>query len=199
MAAAKELLGDHHAWEPESVWLSLKERDIDLGSPNRAKLMAAVALIFVPSFYWDGIVFEKTALAFDGSVPNPDALEEASSGQLAWAVEEAAWIVAMNHGEAQVFQHEPAAYAAVVLHREGMVLAPRQLSFAQDLLDEMNRGAKDLKESVREKWEALKGVGLATRSYGETPEDVQLARLAAVERHVRERDEAAGTEVASLK
>jgi hypothetical protein len=199
MLAAKELLGDHHSWEPESVWLSLKERGIDLSEANRSKLMAAVALVYVPSFYWDGVVFEKTALALDGVVGNPDALEEATSAQLAWAVEEAGWIARINHLDTPVFQHEPSAYAAVVLHREGMVLAPRQLSFAQELLDEMNRrGDRDLKERVRERWDAMKGEGLAGHTYGEDPEGVQLARLAAVELHVQERDDAAGSEASRL-
>lgn len=199
MVAAKEIFGDHHSWEPESVWMSLVAKGIDLSESNRCKLMAAVALVYVPSFYWDGIVFEKTAIAFDSRPPNPDALEEAMSAQLAWAVEEASWIVALNQGEKQDFQHEPAAYAAVIMHREGMVLAPQQLSFAQELLDGMNRDAKDLKERVKAAWEGLDKATLASRTYAETPEDVQLARLAAIELHVRERDEAAGTEVASLR
>lgn len=199
VAATKEILGEHNAWEPESIWLSLSAKGIDVSEANRAKLMAAITLHYVPSFYWDGIVFEKTAIAFDGHAPNPDALEEATSAQLAWAVEEAAWIVAMNHDDPHEFQHEPAAYAAVIMHREGMVLAPKQLTFAQKLLDEMNRGDKDIKDKVKSAWESLDKATLAGHHYSESPEDVQLARLAAIELHVRERDESAGTEVASLK
>src|SRR6266542_3699820 len=84
LAAAQSLLGEFIAWEPETLWLELERRGLEVPVPNRAKLQAALALVLVPSFYWDAVVFEKTALAFDHIVPNPDALEEASSAPLAW-------------------------------------------------------------------------------------------------------------------
>src|SRR5262245_26129015 len=85
LAAAQQLLGEESiAWEPETLWLEMERRGLDVPLPNRAKLHAALALVLVPSFYWDAVVFEKTALAFDHVVPNPDALEEATAAQLAW-------------------------------------------------------------------------------------------------------------------
>ena len=98
LAAAQSLLGEFIAWEPETLWLELERRGLEVPVPNRAKLQAALALVLVPSFYWDAVVFEKTALAFDHVVPNPGALEEATPAQLAWAAKEAARIVA-HHGD----------------------------------------------------------------------------------------------------
>lgn len=195
--AAKEILGEFYAWEPESIWLTLTRQGVEVPDVNRAKLLAALTLYTVPSFYWDGIVFEKTALAFDGVIPNPEVLEEATSAQLAWAVKEAAWVKAYFNDPAVEFQHEPKAYAAVVMHREGLVLAPAALEFAQALLEQMNRGGVD-KTDTEKAWAAIDKKTLATHTFSETPADVQLARLAAIELYVREREVRAKVDLARL-
>lgn len=190
MRAAHVALGDFLAWEPESIWLELDRQGVAVPEGNRARIMAAVALRLVPSFYWDGVVFEKTAIALDGVLPNPDILEEASPARLAWAVVEAAWIIKDAREASWEFQHEPRAYAAVVLHRAGFVLAPEQLSFAQHWLSrERHDGA--LLEEVTARWRGVSKDHLEQLSLGESPVDVQIARLAAVELHVRARRSAA--------
>jgi hypothetical protein len=186
MKAAHALLGDFLTWEPESIWLELQHQGVDLPEGNRAKIQAAVALHLVPSFYWDGIVFEKTALAFDGMVPNPEILEEASPGKLAWAVIEAAWVIRLAKNATWEFNSEPRAYAGVILSRAGFVLAPEQLAFAQPVLDR-ERFHKHLHDEVKERWAQVSKDNLTALSLQETPVDVQIARLAAVELHVRER------------
>jgi len=208
LAAVKELLGECWHWEPETLWLELVAAGADPPVSNRAKIQAGVALMFVPAFYWDGIVFEKTALAFDGHPANPDRLEEAEPSQLAWAIEEAAQIVAW-HGDAPwSFVHEPTAYAAVIMHREGLVLAPSQLAFAQDNLDGLN--CKDLtegetcpttpiKKDAEKAWTALDKESMDAHAFPETPVGVQLARLAVIELHCRERRRQAAADLASLR
>lgn len=195
MVAAHTLLGDFLAWEPESVWMEMQHQGIDIPVENRAKLMAAIALRLVPSFYWDAVVFEKTALAFDDAPPNPDILEEASPARLAWAVEEAAWIIRVAKDASWEFGHEPRAYAGVVLARAGFVLAPAQLAFAQSALDR-ERFHGHLLEETRERWAAVDKARLADLVLHETPVDVQIARLAAVELHVRARRERAERDLA---
>jgi len=187
LVTLKNLLGDCWGWEPESIWLELGNRNIQVPASNQAKILAGITLYFTPSFYWDAGVFEKTALAFDGHAPNPDILEEASSAELAWAVREAARIVAAHGDEPHSFMHEPAAYAAVVMHREGLVLAPEELAFAQDLLDGLNHaGAKTLKEETQKAWPAIDKTSIAGHAFPETPHGVQLARLAAIELYLQE-------------
>lgn len=186
MAAAKAQLGDFLAWEPESIWLELDRQGVDLPAENRAKIMAGIALRLMPSFYWDGIVFEKTALAFDGLLPNPDILEEASPARLAWAVVEADWIIRAAKDASWEWGHEPRAYAGVVLARAGFVLAPEQLSFAQNALDR-ERPSTHLLDEVKQRWAGVDKNGLEKLTLHETPVDVQIARLAAVELHVRDR------------
>lgn len=198
MLATRHVVGDFHDWEPETLWLTLERDGIEVPPCNRDKLQAGIALLFVPSFYWDGIVFEKTGIAFDCYEANPDALEEASSAQLAWAVKEAAWIITQHDGTPHQFEHEPKAYAAAVMHREGLVLAPEQLSFAQEALDRFNVN-NALRTRIEERWKALDKANLATASFDETQEGVQLARLAAIELHVCERESSAARDLALLR
>ncbi len=195
--AATATIGEWLAWEPESVWLECERQGVNLPTENRAKLMAAQTLRLVPSFYWDAIVFEKTALAFDGVMPLPEILEEASPARLAWAVVEAAWIIRESGEASWEFQHEPRAYTAVVLNRAGYVLAPDQLSFAQTCLNR-ERHHGHLLEDVRARWARVGKDHLGQLTLGETPEDVQIARLATVELHVRERRVAAERALARL-
>jgi hypothetical protein len=197
MKATHALLGDFLAWEPESIWLELQHQGVDLPVENRAKLQAAIALRLVPTFYWDGIVFEKTALAFDGLVPNPDILEEASPARLAWAVVEAGWIIRQAKDTAWEIGSEPRAYAGVVLNRAGFVLAPEQLAFAQSALSR-ERFHTHLLEEVRDRWAKIDKAKLSQLTLQETPVDVQIARLAAVELHVRERREHAERDLARV-
>lgn len=195
--AATKLLGDFLEWEPESIWLELHHHGVDVPEENRGKLMAALTLRLVPGFYWDGIVFEKTAVALDGYLPHPDILEEATPAQLAWAVEEAAWILRLAREPAWEFQHEPRAYAGVVLARAGFVLAPEQLNFAQQALDRQTHAAK-LRDDVVERWARVSKDHLEQLSLGEDHVDVQIARLAAVELHVRTKRRAAEQELSRL-
>ena len=197
LKAAHAVLGDFLAWEPESIWLEMERQNLDLPIENRAKLGAAIALRLMPSFYWDAIVFEKTALAFDDAPPNPDILEEASPARLAWAVVEADMIIRTGHETAWEFGHEPRAYAGVVLARAGFVLAPEQLSFAQTALDR-ERHHTHLFDEVKARWAGVDKSHLEMLHLEETPVDVQIARLAAVELHVRARRTRAEADLAKV-
>lgn len=204
MLAAKVVGNDYMAWEPESIWLSMERMGIDVPVINRIKLMAGVTLVVMPSFYWDGVVFENTALAFDHLIPTPDALDEATAAQCAWAVREATWILSQHGDPSRDFFHEPAAYVAVVLHREGFVLAPSQLAFAQDQLDLLNPTCKSdknchkLRDETKTAWAALDKKNLEHHPFSESPVDVQLARLAAVELHIRDREAQTAADLAQL-
>lgn len=197
MKAAHAALGDFLAWEPESIWLELERQGVDLPVENRAKLGAAIALRLVPSFYWDAVVFEKTAMAFDDAPPNPDILEEASPARLAWAVVEADMIIHAARDATWEFSHEPRAYTGVVLARAGFVLAPEQLAFAQSALNR-ERHHTHLLEEVKERWAGVDKSRLEDLHLEETPVDVQIARLAGVELHVRTRRTRAEADLAKV-
>jgi len=195
--AAERVLGPCLEWEPESVWVELSRQDVDVPVEARDRLMAAFALRLVPAFYWDAVVFANTAAAFDGRPAHVAILEEASPAALAWAAVEAAWIRREYDLQALEPEHETIAYVAVVLDRAGYVLAPAPLAFAQAALDERRHGS-GLLEDVRRKWASTDKAGLQELVLEETATDVQVARLAATELHVRGRRRDAEAELASL-
>lgn len=197
MRAADLALGDFLSWEPESIWLELERQDVVMPVEARDRLMAAIALRLVPSFYWDAVVFEKTCVSFDGTPAHPAILEEAAPAAMAWAVVEAAWIRERYAEQDLRFEHEPTAYTAVVLDRAGFVITPTQLSFAQGSLDHRLLPS-DLAEDVRKKWSNVDKSSLATLVLEETRVDVQIARLAAVEVHVRARRSEAEADLSRL-
>jgi hypothetical protein len=186
MPAARALLGDFLAWEPESIWLELQHQGVDVPIENRAKIMTGVTLHLMPAMYWDGIVLEKTALSLDGIQPNPDILEEATPAQLAWAVVECDWIIRTSSNATWEWGSEPRAYVGVILARAGFVLAPEPLAFAQLALNR-ERFAGHLLDEVKTRWAGVDKNGLDKLTLQETPVDVQIARLAAVALHVRDR------------
>lgn len=199
--AAKKLLGDFLAWEPESVWLELERHGVDLPRENRAKLNACIALHLVPAFYWDAGVFEKTVVAFDNHEPNPDVVEEARPESLAWGIVDAEAVRRMVGDEHLDFDSEPKAYAAVVLNRAGLVVAPDELAFCQTALDRLTVD-KTLRDTVKERWERLKGLApseLAKHPFDEKPVDVQLAHLSAVSLYVKEKQAQQARELAALR
>lgn len=182
-------------WEPETLWLSLERMGLHVPAENCVKISAALALHLMPSFYWDGIVFEKTALAFAGHVPNPQILEEANSAQLSWAVIEAAQLLSHFGDKPRDFDTEPKAYAAVVMHREGLVATPDELKFARPMLDVHD---KELQEHVEKAWAAMPDKDLAAQAFPEDAVSVQLAKLAAVRLYVQDHTNRSAAQLSTL-
>lgn len=182
--ALKQLLGDMcGAWEPESIWLELDDRGIDMPRINRDKFLAASSLVQSPAFFWDGIVFEKTAMAFNNILSDSEILQEASPAELSWAVFEAKKLRELD----LEFDNEPIGYAAVCLHRAGLHVAPEELAFAQEALERMNLAGKEMIEEIKSRWEALDKSDLVTLDLSESPIDVQIAQLATVELYMQDR------------
>lgn len=186
------------AWEPESIWLELKDEGVDLSPINRDKLMAVLTLIQTGSFYWDAAVFENTIMAFEHEHSSPEVLQEASPAQIAWGISEAELILSRNSKEEGTFDHEPTQYTAVSMHRAGLVVAPDLLEFAQEELDKLNRGHTDLKEEIQKRWKALDKDKLDQLELGETPIDVQIGHLTVAYLHVVERAKQLKDELARM-
>lgn len=178
------------AWEPESLWLELNDQKIDVPTVNRGKILAVTSLLIEPAFYWDATIFEKTTLSFNSEVTIPGSIQEASPAQLSWAVFEAEMLL-QAHGSDPDFDHEPQRYTATSMFRDGLILAPEFLVFAQKELDKLPAERdEELAKRVRDRWmnlprdneEALRNVEL-----DETPEGVQIAKMVAIHLYMKER------------
>lgn len=199
VARAAEMLLGHQIrnWEPESIWLEFQDKGIDVPSINRDKLLAVNALHTEPAFYWDANIFENTALVLNNEPMVPELLQEASPGELSWAVYEVELLM-YKQGMDPDFDYEPAKYTAVVLHRDGYILAPELLVFAQEELDKLTRGHKDLRDEVKRRWEDIDKTKLDTLELQENPVDVQLGMLASVWLYVHARAERYRQDIADL-
>lgn len=186
--ATQLLLGGNEflAWEPESIWLELSDKGVDPPLENRDKLMAVITIMYGDAFHWDALAFENTMVALNDIPSAPDAIQEASPGEMAWGAFEAEFL-AQHAGHNDDYDYEPARYAAASLNRGGFILAPELLVFAQDDLDNFNRGFAELKGAVIERWDNTDKTKLEELDLTEDPVDVQLGRLAAVTLYVSDR------------
>jgi hypothetical protein len=178
------------AWEPESIWLTLERRGVDVPVLNRDKILAASTLTIIPAFWFEVNAFENTVMAFNNVLSEGEILQEATPAQLNWAVYEAEMLYsqASDIQETTEFDREPIGYTAIVLNRAGFILAPELLSFAQDALDDMTRdGAGISKKDVKSAWKGLQKKDLTKVDFKESPLDMQLARLTAVQLYLYER------------
>lgn len=177
-------------WEPETIWLELDRAGVDIEEINRDKLMACFALKLNPAFYWNHHVFENTCMVFNSLVDDPGVFHEALPEHVAWAVFEARKVV----DEEPEYYHDAGAYTAVVLHRDGFVVAPSLLDFAQPHLDLLNRNT-DLKAVVTA---AYNDKNYVVTGDEEDVIDVQVARLRAVDDYVAEHKETLLADLESL-
>lgn len=189
--AAEAVCGNtFRSWEPDSLWLTLDRRGIDVPLVNRDKLLAAVTMSMVPAFWWEVNAFENTVMAFNNVVSNPEIMQEATPAQITWAVYEAELLYSQieDMEDTPVFDREPTLYTAVVLHREGFLRPPDMLSFAQTALQSMNKNGTQVSiNDLDTAWSKLRKMDLEGIKLGDTPLEIQLGRLAAVQLYVEER------------
>lgn len=197
--AVHQLIGNEFlAWEPESIWLELQDKDADPSLENRDKLMAVMTIMLGDAFHWDALVFENTVESFNNIPSAPDAIQEASPGEIAWGVFEAE-LLAQHAGYTGKYDYEPARYTALSMYRDGMAVAPELLTFAQEELDGFNNNeATDLKASTMSRWNETDKTKLESLELKESPGDIQMARLAAIHLYVGKRAQRLQNEIGKL-
>lgn len=189
--AAELLCGPtFRTWEPESIWLTLERTGVDIPALNRDKLLAAITLTVIPAFWFEINAFENTIMAFNNVLSDYEILQEATPAQISWAVLEAELLYSQMSDieETTEFDYEPINYTAIVLNRAGFVLAPELLSFAQNALNKLNNDGINVdRDKLHIRWNDIKTKDLTKVSYDNTPFDMQLARLTAVQLYLQER------------
>ncbi len=190
-------------WEPETLWLTL-ERDekIDLDVESRDKVLAAIALIRNPAFFWDSLVFQRTTQSLNGELYDPEALQECHPAHMAWALYEAAILRGMDPetGAVPELDEDVQQYAAVCLRRAGYVLPPTQLRAVGDNLEALlAKDAGDFIAEVKKSWEQVDKGALPYRKFQEDPLGVQLAQLASCYLYVQEQAERLAEDVLAIE
>ncbi len=197
--ALRELLGTRsQLWEPEVIWYEL-ERDHHLDVPlvNRDKILAAYALLETHSFYWDANTFVRTIMAFNDIGAEINYTQEPEPEHLCWGVAEAEFILRGEDQPLEDFNHEPKSFVSVVLKRNGFVVAPEPLEFAQETLDEMlgEKHGGPKKEIVIKARKKVLDAGkspyqILEQDYPESPLGIHVYKLAECQAYLFDRTRA---------
>lgn len=204
MRCLDELLGPTWlSWEPETLWLELDRQGVSVPISNREQIMAGRSLITTGRFWYDALAFEKTCIAFNNEEATHFGLEDAPVAYIAWAVDEATMINRHYENEESLeFDREPTQYIAVQLYREGFVITPDNLKWVTTALHNQFKKFEEIRKlerTIKEAWAAApRGEALADAAFPETPEGVQLARLAAVHLYYLQRSKEQARQLAVL-
>ncbi len=178
-------------WEPQTLWLEIDHQGVDVPVGNRAQIMAARNLFIAGRFWYDAHAFAATCIAFNNEEPLHFGIEEAPIMYLNWTVYEANVLTREFEEEAIIpeMDREVIAYTAVQLAREGFVIAPEHLAYAEGELGKHLFGdLQQLQKTVREGWAAApKAEKLLDAAFPETAAGVQLARLATTQVYFEKR------------
>ena len=193
MASMEALLGPQwRSWEPETLWLELDHKKVDVTLGNRQQIMAGRSLLITGRFFFDALVYDRTCAAFSNEELNFDVMGESTVAYMAWAVDEMRRICDAFEDPPLDWDYEVENFTAHQLHEEGFIIAPEELAFAQKALDRLYPAKnaaehKELKDEVRKLWSDLGDHDVRKFPYPETAKGVQLAHLAGVHTYVRDR------------
>lgn len=203
-AAMVALGGTLAAWEPDTIRIELERRKVLATDSLMAKLLSAQTVILGPTWTYDHDVLFALALACDGIPAASDAIHHPTPEQLCWVIYEIERLtgdkITLDHG----FDPDTVDPAiAVVLHDEGMVLAPDPLAFAQESLDRFTKLGYAFTNKVEKAWaehrhESNEALRRMLRSEPDSPLNAQLHRLAACRLYCDERVERRARQDAAL-
>ncbi len=183
--AALSMWGDDAAtWEPDTYRLELKRRGIVPTDALMSKLMAAQTIVNTRAWTVDHDVFFAFALACHGIPASAEAYHIPEVPQLCVAVAEIERLTGMQITPEMGFDPtavDPA--VAVLLFDQGYLLAPDELQFAQEELDEKHHGAGVDVGNLKEAWRRLRRLPVEElekklADAPETAQNIQLQRLA---------------------
>ena len=184
------------AWEFETIRLELARRRIEPTDTLMAKLFAAMTVVTTNAWTYDHDVLFAFALACDGNSANCEEHHHPTPEQLCWAIHELRAITGAPLDDDVGFDYDAIDPAiAVVLHAEGYVVAPDELSFAQHALDAVNRyGHRDeIRSHAMTAWKTLKTLPVETlheavAQLDEEAVEIQIQRLADCRLYVAEKE-----------
>lgn len=205
--AIKKLLGPTvGAWELETIRIELSRKRIATTDELMAKVFAAMTIVTTRTWVYDHDVLFAFALACDGVSANAADIHHPTPEQLCWAMCELRALTGSKLDEDEGFDPDTIDPAiAVVLHLDGYVLAPCELSFAQHSLDRLNdhSDVKDMRSELEEGWEAVCKIPISElkkklSQLDEEPLEVQIHRLGDCRLYVAEHELLRARQNASL-
>ncbi len=140
------------SYEPETLLLALKR---EVSDQALDKLLAVQAVCANPKAVAENSdAFEKAVNAFCNNICVMDVIQPPEVEELSYAVSQVFKLYELAHkgGAALKFSGEVPGYVAAVAHFRGWQLLPRNLAFAQEMLDHltgMQEGSKLYQEHLQ--------------------------------------------------
>jgi hypothetical protein len=194
--ALEELLGKASDYEPDTIRIELSHRGIEPSDGLMAKLLGAQTILTTSAWTYDHDVLFAFALACDGIPAAAEAFHHPTPEQLCWSVRELGRLLGRQPDDEEGFDPDTIDPAvAIVLHDEGYVWAPEELSFCQHVLDALQPDHDALRNEVKASWEPLQHAALreaeaAAEAATDDEKGIQLKRLADCRRYVAAKEEA---------
>lgn len=177
--AFQQVFGEQvDAWEPESVRLEARDKNLDISQESWDAYQALRSVRLHPVFFWDANVFENTILALDGIPMEPGEIQAPLPPHIAWGV----WQVEEFEPTEWDYDYEPVSYVAVACKHYGLVCCPHELCFAEDRLRELTPEHDNLRDEVKKRWSEIQHP--ADQPFSEDPVGIQLGLLATVYAYV---------------
>lgn len=170
-------------WEPDTFRVELRRRGVEVTDGLMAKILGAQTVATTDTWATRHDVFFAFALACDGVPAASDAHTHPTYEQLCWAVREIEAIsgrAVTNEEGVDPDEIDPA--VSVVMMDDGLVVAPDELAFAEDVLARLTPDHDELRAQAKAAWAPLKALepeALRAKLEGldDTALNVQLARL----------------------
>lgn len=195
-AATKKLFGPSvAAWEFETIRLELQRRGVEVDESLAAKIFGAMTIEISNDWTFDHDVLFAFALSCCGVPSNGDGVHHPTPEQLCWAIHDLHAITGKPITDDEGFDPDAIDPAiGVLLHDDGYVVTPDELSFAQDALDKINRyGAlNDIKKEVQDAWKVVSTLPVDSlkkhlSELDDEPAEIQIRRLGDCRLYVAER------------
>jgi hypothetical protein len=191
-------------WEPETFRIELERKFEVVPDALMTKVLGAQMVATTTRWAEQYEAFFGFAYACDGIAVAGDEPLHPTPEQLAWAqLEINVLSLPKTEDEGTDFDEvDPA--IAVVLHDAGFIVAPKELSYCQVVLDTLNYCSDELRRQINDTWLKLDKLPLLTAvKIIEKLEDgeisVSLKRLLDLKRYLHERSEIRATQNAIIK
>jgi len=177
--------------EVEEIIKRLTEGGIRFDSrendPFINKLNSFLTLIFSTSFFEDIDIFQKVILAINEKFVDMETFQEIDLTDIIYGLKEMREVIDMSN-QNQLFSVDIKAYVAAVAKKDGLILLPKELEFAQKFLDKLNEGYTG--DDVPSKSEILERMEIHIDELNEEESSIdrQVLKIKALEMKTKIRD-----------
>lgn len=152
----RELFGDEfYGFEPESIFFDLQDEGVRVNDQLMEKINCGLCLALQPDFLNDALTFENCVRVMCGLDIVWHRTQKPDIAYICWGVTEALMIMGLEHPDMDndaEFSDEVEMYVAIALHHDNYMLAPPELEFAQELLDDLNTNVDLIMPELKQRW-----------------------------------------------